>query len=61
LEAARIMRSFARNKGTRDLVAPDFLIGAHAVRQADGLITCDTGFYRQYFEGLTIITPAVGQ
>jgi hypothetical protein len=27
LEAARIMRAYARNKGPRERVAPDFLIG----------------------------------
>lgn len=57
LEAARIMRGYARNKGPRERVAPDFLIGAHAMRQTDALLTCDAGFYRQYFEGLTVITP----
>ena len=57
LEAARIMRSYARNKGPRERVAPDFLIGAHALRQTDALLTCDTGFFRHYFDGLTVITP----
>ena len=57
LEAARIMRGYARNKGPRDRVAPDFLIGAHALRQTDALLTCDTGFFRHYFDGLAVITP----
>lgn len=57
LEAARIMRGYARDKGPRERVAPDFLIGAHAMRQTDALLTCDAGFYRQYFEGLSVITP----
>ena len=57
LEAARIMRGYARNKGPCERVAPDFLIGAHAMRQTDALLTCDAGFYRQYFEGLSVITP----
>ena len=57
LEAARIMRRYARNKGPRDRVAPDFLIGAHALRQTDALLTCDTGFFRHYFDGLAVITP----
>lgn len=58
LEAARIMRAYARNKGPRERVAPDFLIGAHAARQADALLTCDAGFYRHYFDGLNVTTPA---
>jgi predicted nucleic acid-binding protein len=57
LEAARIMRGYARNKGPRERVASDFLIGAHAMRQADALLTCDAGFYRHYFDGLTVVTP----
>lgn len=57
LEAARIMRGYARNKGPRERVAPDFLIGAHAMRHADALLTCDAGFYRHYFDGLKVLTP----
>ena len=36
---------------------PDFLIGAHALLQCAGLITRDTGFYRDYFKGLKVIVP----
>lgn len=57
LEAARIMRGYARNKGPRERVAPDFLIGAHALRQTDALLTTDAGFFRNYFDGLTVVTP----
>jgi len=57
LEAARIMRGYARNIGPRERVAPEFLIGAHAMRQADALLTCDAGFYRHYFDGLKVQTP----
>lgn len=57
LEAARIMRAYARNKGPRERIAPDFLIGAHAIKQADALLTGDAGFYRHYFEELNVLTP----
>ena len=57
LEAARIMRGYARNKGPRERTAPDFLIGAHAVQQADALLTTDAGFFRHYFEGLSVVAP----
>ena len=57
LEAARIMRGYARNKGPRERTAPDFLIGAHATKQADALLTTDAGFFRHYFDGLTVTTP----
>lgn len=57
LEAARIMRGYARNKGPRERTAPDFLIGAHAIKQADALLTTDAGFFRHYFEAMTVLTP----
>jgi hypothetical protein len=57
LEAARIMRSYTRNKGPRERVAPDFLIGAHALAQADALLTTDAGFFRNYFAALNVATP----
>lgn len=36
---------------------PDFLIGAHALLQCQGLITRDGGFFRDYFKGLKLIVP----
>ena len=57
LEAARIMRAYVRNKGPRERTAPDFLIGAHAIKQADALMTTDASFYRHYFEGLSVVVP----
>jgi predicted nucleic acid-binding protein len=57
VEAARIMREYARNKGSRERVAPDFLIGAHASQQADALLTTDPGFFRHYFQKLKVVTP----
>lgn len=38
---------------------PDFLIGAHALLQCQGLITRDGGFFRDYFKGLKVIVPTV--
>ena len=57
LEAARIMRGYTRNKGPRERVAPDFLIGAHAMQQTDALLTTDVGFFRNYFASLNVSTP----
>ena len=44
-----------RSGGTRPIA--DFLVGAHALLQCDGLITFDTAFHRDYFKGLKLISP----
>jgi predicted nucleic acid-binding protein len=49
--------AYRRAGGTRDRVIADFLIGAHASSAADRLLTRDRGFYRRYFEGLTVLDP----
>ena len=35
----------------------DFLVGAHAMLQCEGLITRDADFFRDYFKGLTLVEP----
>jgi predicted nucleic acid-binding protein len=58
--AARLWRESRRaGQARRGRVVADFLVGAHASIQADGLLTRDRGFYRRYF-GVKIIDPAAG-
>ena len=49
-------RQRARNDEARPIA--DFLVGAHALLQCDGLITFDTALNRNYFKGLKLIVPA---
>lgn len=58
LTAGRMWSSYRSRRGTRERVIADFLIGAHALLQADRLLTRDRGFYRDYFDGLEIIDPS---
>jgi predicted nucleic acid-binding protein len=50
-------RRYRQRGGPRTRVVADFLIGAHAQSRADRLLTRDRGFYRSYFEKLTILDP----
>lgn len=58
LRAGEMQRRYRQRGGTRSRAVPDFLIGAHALLQCDGLITRDDSFYRDYFKGLKLIVPA---
>lgn len=58
LRAGEMLRRYRQRGGSRVRAVPDFLIGAHALLQCNGLITWDDRFYRDYFKGLKLIVPA---
>jgi len=56
-EAAAAGRAVAGPIPASPRTMPDFLVGAHALLQCNGLITRDEGFFRDYFKGLKVIVP----
>jgi predicted nucleic acid-binding protein len=58
LATGQVWRSYRKAGGTRERVIADFLIGAHAMANADRLLTRDRGFYRRYFKKLVVLDPS---
>jgi predicted nucleic acid-binding protein len=55
--AAQAHRLYRQRGGTRAMVLPDFLIGAHAAVAGMPLLTRDRGRFDAFFVGLEIVAP----
>ncbi len=53
----RQYRVGARGSARSHLI-PDFLVGAHALLQAEALLSRDRGFYRRYFSKMKLVDPS---
>lgn len=58
LAAGLAWKAYRDRGGKRSRVIADFPIGAHAVSEADRLLTRDRGFYRAYFSRLRVLDPS---
>lgn len=55
--AGRMFKRYRQQGGPREHLIPDFLIGAHAVEQADAIAAIDRGYLRRYFPRLKVLSP----
>ena len=58
--ASRAWRTYRQHGGGRTRILADFLVGAHAQKQATRLVSRDRGFYRKLFPSLNLHDPAAG-
>ncbi len=57
-KAGQLWKIYRDKGGKRTRMVADFLIGAHALHQADVLLTRDRGFYRLGIPSLKIVDPS---
>jgi predicted nucleic acid-binding protein len=58
LQAGECWAAYRAGGGPRKRVLADFLVAAHAICQADRLLTRDRGFSRRCFPQLTVLDPS---
>ncbi len=57
IHAGRLHTRYLKRTKSRRRLVVDLLIGAHALFQADQLLSRDRGYYRDYFQGLKLVEP----
>lgn len=57
LRAAECWHRFRKRSGGKERIVANFLIGSHALVEADRLLTRDRGFYRDHFKPLKLVLP----
>ena len=54
--AGTVFRKYRQAGGPRTTILPDFLVAAHAAKQADALATKDRGYMRSYFPKIRLVS-----
>src|SRR6266511_4564717 len=58
-DAARVQAEYRRRGGRREVLIPDFLIGANAAHYSGRLLTTNPRDFLRFFPNLEVLTPKV--